>query len=113
MGIEAIATPQQFIDDRNSVYQKRRDKVLAVLKDIGLYVDPPKASLYVWARIPSGFTSAEFTTNLLEQCDIVVTPGSGYGPSGEGYIRLSLTTSEENLTKGLARLAEWKIPRAN
>jgi LL-diaminopimelate aminotransferase len=81
-----------------------------VLRDIGLQVDPPKASLYVWARIPDGYTSAEFTAMLLEERDIVVTPGTGYGKYGEGYIRLSLTIANDDMEKGLERLASWKIP---
>ena len=77
---------------------------------MGLEVDPPHASLYVWARIPSGYTSAEFAELLLEERDVVVTAGNGYGPSGEGYIRLSLTISEDDLNEGLRRLEGWDIP---
>lgn len=110
MGIQALETPQDVIDQRNAVYQGRRDRVLKVLKDIGLHVDPPRAGLYIWARVPEGYTSAEFTTMLLEERDIVVTPGTGYGKYGEGYIRLSLTISEEDLRRGLERLASWKVP---
>ena len=69
--------------------------------------DPPKASLYVWARIPEGFTSGEFAEQLLDQCDIVVTPGAGYGAYGEGYIRFSLTIPDDQLEEGLNRLATW------
>ena len=110
MGIEALKSPQESIDERNSVYQRRRDRVVEVLRDIGLYVDPPAASLYVWARVPDGYTSAEFTSMLLEDRDIVVTPGNGYGTYGEGYIRLSLTIADEDLERGLERLATWEIP---
>ena len=74
MGIEALNTSDDWIDERNAIYQRRRDKVLATLAEIGLEVDPPKASLYVWARVPEGFTSGEFAEQLLDQCDIVVTP---------------------------------------
>ncbi len=110
MGMAALDTPQDVIDRRNAVYQGRRDRVLKVLKDIGLHVDPPKAGLYIWARVPEGYTSAEFTTMLLEERDIVVTPGTGYGKYGEGYIRLSLTIAEQDLRRGLERLASWKVP---
>ena len=111
MGIEALNGPVDSVDDRNSIYQSRRDRLVPVLRDIGLHVDPPKASLYVWARLPEGYTSAEFTETLLEERDIVVTSGSGYGSYGEGYIRLSLTIPEEDFKKGLQRLATWKIPK--
>ncbi len=107
MGIEALNTSDEWIDERNAVYQRRRDKVLDALANIGLETDPPKASLYVWARIPDGYTSGEFAEALLDQCDIVVTPGAGYGPSGEGYIRFSLTIDDEQLEEGLDRIAKW------
>ena len=110
MGIEALESPLESMEERNAVYQGRRDRVVKVLRDIGLYVDPPKASLYVWARVPEGYTSAEFTSLLLKERDLVVTPGTGYGRFGEGYIRLSLTIAEEDLVRGLARLTSWQIP---
>ena len=110
MGIEALNGPIDSVDDRNAVYQRRRDLVVGALQRIGLHVDPPRASLYVWARIPDGYTSAELTEMLLEERDIVVTPGSGYGRYGEGYIRLSLTIPERELQRGLERLESWTIP---
>ena len=77
---------------------------------MGLEVAVPKASLYIWAHIPDGFTSADFAARLLADNDIVVTPGSSYGEYGEGYIRLSLTTPDEQVEKGCIRLENWKIP---
>ncbi|MCI0869186.1 MAG: LL-diaminopimelate aminotransferase [Chloroflexi bacterium] len=110
MGIEAMRTPQHAIDKRNAIYQGRRDRVVEVLRGIGLDAIPPKASLYVWTRVPAGYSSAEITELLLEECDLVVTPGNGYGKYGEGYIRLSLTINDEDMEKGLSRLANWKAP---
>ena len=110
MGMEAMEMSQDAIDERNAIYEHRRDRVVQTLHDIGLDAIPPKASLYVWTRIPEGFTSAEFTALLLDETDIVVTPGNGYGEYGEGYIRLSLTINDEDMEKGLARLSEWQIP---
>jgi len=75
---------------------------------MGLKVKLPQASLYVWARVPDNFTSAEFATDLLDKVGVVVTPGTGYGPSGEGYVRLSLTISDASFLKGLSRMAEWR-----
>ena len=80
------------------------------MRDIGLEVESPRASLYVWAKVPAGYASAEFAARLLEDNSIVVTPGSSYGEYGEGYIRLSLTTPDERVETGLQRLAAWKIP---
>ena len=108
MGIEALNTTDDWIDERNAVYQRRRDRVLQVLSDIGLEFDPPKASLYVWARVPEGHSSGEFAEQLLDQCDIVVTPGAGYGSYGEGYIRFSLTIDDDQMEEGLKRLATWR-----
>ena len=108
--MEALLGPQDPIQENNDIYQRRRDKVIEVLKRIGLRVIPPQASLYVWARVPDGFTSAEFAQRLLEETAIVVTPGSSYGQYGEGYIRLSLTTPDEQVDKGVERLASWNIP---
>ncbi|MYC06265.1 MAG: aminotransferase class I/II-fold pyridoxal phosphate-dependent enzyme [Chloroflexi bacterium] len=110
MGMEAMQLSQEAIDERNTIYERRRDRVVQTLRDIGLDAIPPKASLYVWTRIPEGFTSAEFTALLLDEADIVVTPGNGYGQYGEGYIRLSLTIDDADMEKGLAKLAEWQIP---
>ena len=110
MGIEAFNTSSEWIDERNGIYQRRRDQVVSAIESIGLTVDPPKASLYVWARVPEGYTSAQVTELLLDEVDVVVTPGSGYGPSGEGYIRLSLTINEDDLAKGLDRLRSWNLP---
>jgi LL-diaminopimelate aminotransferase len=108
MGIEALNTTDEWIDERNAVYQHRRDRVLEVLSEIGLEFDPPKASLYVWARVPDGSSSGDFAERLLDQCDIVVTPGAGYGSFGEGYIRFSLTIPDDQLEEGLKRLATWR-----
>ena len=109
-GIEALTASQDCIEEHNAIYQRRRDKLVAALNDIGLRVTPSRASLYVWARVPDGYTSAGFASMLLEEKDIVVTPGSGYGTYGEGYIRLSLTLSDDDLERGLARLSSWRIP---
>ena len=111
MGMEAMELAQDAIDERNGVYERRRDRVVQTLQDIGLDAIPPKASLYVWTRIPEGFTSAEFTALLLDEANIVVTPGNGYGRYGEGYIRLSLTIGDDDMEQGLARLSEWQMPK--
>jgi len=106
--IEALTGPQDCIDEHNAVYQRRRDLVVDVLNKMGLEARPPQASLYVWARVPKGYTSLEFANDLLEQVGVVVTPGNGYGKNGEGYVRLSLTLADASLVKGLSRLAEWR-----
>ena len=110
MSMEALTGPQDCIDDNVAIYKWRRDRVIQALAKMGLEVEVPRASLYVWAPVPAGFTSAEFAARLLEDIDIVVTPGSSYGRYGEGYIRLSLTTPNERVETGCQRLENWIIP---
>jgi len=105
--IEALSGDQTCIRQHVSVYERRRDLVMKTLDKIGLRAKPPLASLYVWARIPEGYTSLDFCARLLEETSVVVTPGSGYGKYGEGYIRLSLTTPDDRLEEGLSRLEKW------
>ena len=111
MAIAALEGPQECVEARNAIYQRRRDRLVAALQALGLRTTVPHATFYLWARVPQGFTSATFATALLEERNIVVTPGSGYGSCGEGYVRLSLTLPDEQLEKGVQRLVSWKIPR--
>jgi LL-diaminopimelate aminotransferase len=112
-GIEALTASQDCIEENNAIYQRRRDRLVATLNAIGLEVTPPSASLYVWARVPQGYTSVGLAAMLLDEKDIVVTPGAGYGTYGEGYIRLSLTLSDDDLDEGIKRLSGWRIPPAS
>ena len=105
--IEALLGDQDCIAEHNAIYQRRRDLVVRTLAKIGLRTKPPRASLYVWARIPEGYTSLDFCTKLLDETSVVVTPGSGYGKNGEGYVRLSLTTPDDRLEEGLSRMERW------
>jgi len=109
--IEALTGPQNCIEEHNAIYQRRRDLIVEMLNSIGLEARAPKASLYVWAKVPEGYTSVDFTANLLDQVGVAVTPGVGYGKHGEGYVRLSLTIPDAALVKGLSRLAGWRSTR--
>jgi LL-diaminopimelate aminotransferase len=108
MAIAALSGPQDAIEEHNRIYQRRRDRIVEVLRGLGLGVEPPQASLYVWARLPEGETSIDFAGRLLDDTGVVVTPGIGYGRHGEGYIRLSVTTPDERVDEGLRRLASWR-----
>ena len=110
--IEALTGPQDCIQEHNAIYQRRRDLVVDMLNSIGLEAKPPKAGLYIWAKVPEGYSSTDFATDLLEKVGVVVTPGIGYGKNGEGYVRLSLTIPDARLVKGLSRLAEWRSTRS-
>ncbi|MFC2058172.1 LL-diaminopimelate aminotransferase [Chloroflexota bacterium] len=105
--IEALSGQQDCIEKHNAIYQRRRDLMVDMLNRIGLKVLPPKASLYIWAKVPQGYTSLDFCTKLLEETNVVVTPGSGYGKHGEGYVRLSLTAPDDRVREGLDRLEKW------
>ncbi|GIW17717.1 MAG: LL-diaminopimelate aminotransferase [Tepidiforma sp.] len=107
MAIAAIDGPQDCIEEHNRIYQRRRDRIVEVLRKCGLEVDLPKASLYVWAKLPEGVTSADYAARLIDETGVVVTPGRGYGLNGEGYIRLSVTTPDDRLEEGMRRLEAW------
>ena len=98
-GVAALEGPQDIIDHHNRVYQARRDRLIPALRKMGLEVDPPKASLYVWAKLPDGVLSGEFASRLIEESNVVVTPGRGYGEAGEGFIRCSLTVGDDALDR--------------
>ncbi len=105
--MEALTGPQDCVTEHNKIYQRRRDRLLQTLNQIGLKAKPPCASLYIWARVPDGYNSIEFATMLLDEAGVVVTPGVGYGKHGEGYIRLSLTIPDERLEEAMVRLIAW------
>lgn len=87
------------------IYQNRRDRVVAALREMGWPVQPPAGAIYVWVPVPEGWDSVGFAAELLERTGVVVTPGIGYGPGGEGFIRLSLTVPDERLDEAMRR---WK-----
>ncbi len=105
--MEALTGSQDCVKEHNEIYQRRRDRLLQTLNQIGLKAKPPRASLYIWARVPDGYNSIEFATTLLDEAGVVVTPGVGYGKHGEGYIRLSLTIPDERLEEAMVRLMAW------
>jgi LL-diaminopimelate aminotransferase len=105
-GIEALEGPQDGLVQLNAIYQRRRDLMVAGLKKIGLKVEAPKATFYLWIEVPKGYTSTQTTAHLLEQSGIVTTPGNGFGDPGEGYFRISLTVPEERLEEAVRRLSQ-------
>ncbi|MGE5636379.1 MAG: aminotransferase class I/II-fold pyridoxal phosphate-dependent enzyme [Nocardioidaceae bacterium] len=86
------------------LYRRRRDLVCAALAEIGVEVTPPRGTIYVWAPVPAGHTSASYCELVLEESGVVLSPGAAYGPSGEGFFRISLTVSDERLREALERL---------
>ncbi|HEX2055812.1 MAG TPA: LL-diaminopimelate aminotransferase [Nitrospiraceae bacterium] len=103
-GITALSLDDSITDNLRKIYQERRDVLAPGLKRLGLEVDPPPAAFYVWVTVPKGYTSTSFTAHLLEKAGIVTTPGNGFGEPGEGYIRMTVTTSKERLAEAVERI---------
>ncbi|MDQ4025510.1 MAG: LL-diaminopimelate aminotransferase [Actinomycetota bacterium] len=103
-GIAALDGPQDYLEQCVDTYRRRRDLLCDGLKSMGVVVDPPRGSIYVWVPVPDGHTSENFTELLLNEAAIVVAPGNGYGPSGQGFVRFSLTLADARLEEGVERL---------
>jgi LL-diaminopimelate aminotransferase len=103
-GAAALNGPREPIEEMNKIYARRRDLVVDALRAIGVDAEPPKGTIYVWAPVPEGYTSTSFAEKALEEAAVVVSPGSMYGPSGEGFFRISLTTPDERISEAVERL---------
>jgi LL-diaminopimelate aminotransferase len=102
--IEALQLPDSWLQERNAIYRRRRDILVNGCNAIGLHTQNTKAGLYVWAEIPAGFTSREFTNWLFDKTGVYITPGTNFGEAGEGYVRISLTAPEERIETALQRM---------
>ena len=102
--IVALETPAHVLGVKMEMYRRRRDRVVAALRRIGLDVDSPPGTFYVWAPLPEGTASMDFFTRLLQQTGVVAIPGIGYGPHGEGFIRFSLTVPDALLDEAMDRI---------
>jgi LL-diaminopimelate aminotransferase len=107
--IAAFEGPDEVHKNLLNMYQKRRDILIDGLHAAGCNVTPPEAAFYVWAPVPDGISSAETTRILLENAAVVTTPGNGFGPSGEGFIRMTLTAPDVRLEEAAERIAAQKI----
>ncbi len=106
-GAAAIAGPPEPLAEMNAIYTRRRDLVVSALGAIGVDVTPPKGTIYVWAPVPDGHTSTSFAETVLEEAAVVVSPGSMYGPSGEGFFRISLTTPDDRIEEAVERMRKY------
>ncbi len=102
--IAALTESRDFPKEMSEVYRRRRDLVAEGLTAIGLEVAPPRATPYFWVRVPEGHTSESFTELVLEQAGVLVSPGPAYGPSGEGFFRISVTVPDERLEEAVRRI---------
>jgi LL-diaminopimelate aminotransferase len=102
--IEALSGSQICVEENRQVFAERRNVLIDGLNSLGWKLEKPKATFYMWIPVPKGETSASFTEKLLAKCGILVVPGSGYGPSGEGYIRMAITIPKERIAEAIKRL---------
>ncbi len=100
-----LDSDQSSVREMCKLYRRRRDTLVAALNRIGLDVEAPKGTIYVWARVPEGETSTSFTEKVLEEAGVVVSPGSAFGPSGEGFVRMSLTLPDDRLNEAADRIS--------
>ena len=100
----ALERGDEAAREMSAVYQRRRDLVCDALAEIGVDVTPPKGTIYVWAPVPDGHTSASYCELVLEESGVVLSPGGAYGPNGEGFFRISLTVPDERLAEAVERL---------
>lgn len=105
--VEALTGNQTWIGARNAAYRERAEIVVKGLGQAGIVAEMPKATMYVWARLPQGWRSQEFVGKLLREAAVAVTPGDMFGARGEGYIRISLGTPVERLGEAMDRLRRW------
>jgi LL-diaminopimelate aminotransferase len=103
----ALNGDQSWLTERNEIYRQRRDVVVAGLHKMGLDVPTPRASLYVWSPVQAGWDSVTFVTAALEQAGVSLTPGTVFGPGGEGFVRISITAPLERIRQAMERLGEW------
>ena len=108
-GIEAIRGDQSCVRDMVQVYSRRRDLMVKGLQDVGFEVESPRATFYLWIKVPEGYTSSDLTERLLEDAGLVVTPGNGFGEPGEGYFRIALTQKRERLAEAVQRLKALRL----
>jgi len=104
--VAALSGSQECVREMCRIYQRRRDALVEALRAIGMHVKAPKGTIYLWTPVPDGYTSGSFTERVLEQADVVVTPGAAYGACGEGYVRLSLTVPDDRLHEAVRRIEE-------
>ena len=103
-GIAALENYDRHIGRLNRLYQERRDVLVEGLRSLGWHLDKPRATFYIWAKVPGRFTSALLAVEMLEKADIVVTPGNGFGEHGEGYVRMALTVDKSRMREAVDRI---------
>jgi LL-diaminopimelate aminotransferase len=103
-GIEALKGDQSCVDNMRRIYAERRDILVQGIRKMGLRLNPPRATFYLWIEVPEGYTSAGFADHLLTRGGVVATPGNGFGSAGEGYIRMALTVDKKRIAEAVKRI---------
>jgi LL-diaminopimelate aminotransferase len=108
--VTALTSSQECVEDTRKIYKERRDALVYGLQKLGWEVNLPKASFYVWAKVPKGYTSSQVVSRLLQEASIVCTPGNGMGKSGEGYVRFALTVEVSRIKEAIERISKmgWR-----
>jgi LL-diaminopimelate aminotransferase len=104
--IAALNTDETVLSSLRSVWQERRDALYEGLGGAGMKLVKPKATFYLWCRVPNGFDSSGFVTHLLEKAGVLCTPGSGFGEAGEGYVRFALTVPVQRIREAAERVGK-------
>ena len=102
MGLQA-----SWIEERNAVYRERQDLIVTSLRNLGVNIASPQASLYIWCPIPAGWTSEKFALAMLKEAGVSVAPGTVFGSEGEGFIRISITQPKEIIEIAMQKMSEW------
>ena len=105
----ALTGPQACVAENRAIFEERRNVLIDGLNSLGWKLERPKATFYMWVPVPKGETSSSFTEKLLDKCQVMVVPGNGYGPSGEGYIRMAITLPKERIAEAIERLKKAGI----
>ena len=108
-GITAMSGSQQCVADNCRIWQERRDVLVGGLREMGFAVESPKATFYLWIPVPRGFTSSSFTAELIRKAGVVLTPGSGFGAAGEGFVRAAFTVGVERIREAVQRIKKLGI----
>jgi len=106
---EALSGSQICVEENRKIFEARRDILIGGLNSLGWQLPKPKATFYMWVPVPGKETSASFTEKLLDKCGLLVVPGPGYGPSGEGYVRMAITLPKERIASAIERMKKAKI----
>jgi LL-diaminopimelate aminotransferase len=102
--IAALEGGEETLHQYCAIYQQRRDLMVDAVRSLGLECAKPRATFYIWAEVPRGYTSVSFTERVIKETGVVITPGSGFGKGGEGFVRFSLTVANDRLKEAVERI---------